>query len=105
MATDLLEIGELRHFHSVTPHFPAQAPSPQGRAFPIVFDKADVMEGHINANGFEAAQIELLQVRRAGFDEHLILVIVLQAVWIFPITAIGRTARWLHISSSPRFRA
>ena len=104
VATDLLEICELRHFHTVTPHFPAQSPSPQSRAFPIVFDKADVMQGHINANGFETAQIELLQIRRAGFDEHLILVIMLQAVWIFSIAAIGWTARWLHIGRSPGLR-
>ena len=101
MTSDLLEISELRYFHTVTPHFPAQAPSPQGRAFPIILYKADVMQGHIDANGFETAQIELLQIRRAGFDEHLILVIMLQAVWIFPITPISRTARWLHIGSRP----
>src|SRR6185312_4254205 len=35
-AAHLLEIGELSDFHPVAPYFPAQAPGPQGRAFPIV---------------------------------------------------------------------
>ena len=43
-ARDLLEVGELRHFHAVAPAFPAQPPRPQRRAFPIVLDKADVMQ-------------------------------------------------------------
>ncbi len=42
-AADLLEIGELRHFHAVAPDFPAQAPGAERRAFPIVLDEADVV--------------------------------------------------------------
>src|SRR5580704_3929869 len=33
---DLLEIGELRHFHAVAPAFPSQAPRAKRRALPIV---------------------------------------------------------------------
>ena len=40
---DLLEIGELRHFHAVAPHFPAQPPGAERRAFPVVLDEADVV--------------------------------------------------------------
>ena len=43
-ARDLLEVGELRHFHAVAPAFPAQSPGAERRAFPIVLDKADVVQ-------------------------------------------------------------
>jgi hypothetical protein len=48
-AADLLEIGELRDFHAVQPDFPTQAPSAQGRRFPVVLDKADVVDERIEA--------------------------------------------------------
>ena len=44
-ARDLLEIGELADFHAVAPAFPAQPPGAEGRTFPIVLDKADVVHG------------------------------------------------------------
>ena len=48
---NLLKIGELAHFHSIAPDFPAQPPCAESRAFPIVFDKTDVIERGINADG------------------------------------------------------
>jgi hypothetical protein len=42
-AANLLEVGELRHFHAVEPDFPAQAPSAERRIFPVVLDEADVV--------------------------------------------------------------
>ena len=105
MAADLLEIGELADFHTIAPDFPAQAPGAQCRAFPVVLDKADVMHRHIDADRLKAAQIQLLQVRRAGFDQHLILVVMLQPVGVFTIAAIGRAARRLHIGRGPGFGA
>ena len=56
-AAHLLEIGELRHFHAVAPYFPAKAPCAKRRAFPIVFDKTDVVEQRINANGPQRTEI------------------------------------------------
>ncbi len=43
-ARDLLEVSELRYFHAVAPAFPPQAPRAERRAFPVVLDKADVMQ-------------------------------------------------------------
>ena len=103
MAADLLEIGELRHFHAVTPNLPAQPPSAEGRGFPVVLDKADVMQRGVDADGFQRAKVEVLQIGRRGFDDHLILIIMLQAVGVFAIAAIGWAARGLHIGRSPRF--
>ena len=43
-ARDLLEVGELRHFHAVAPAFPSQPPSAERRAFPVVLDKTNVVQ-------------------------------------------------------------
>ncbi len=63
-ARDLLEVSELRHFHTVAPAFPAEAPRAERRALPVVFHKADVMQCRIDADGRERFQIEILNVRR-----------------------------------------
>ena len=105
MPAHLLEIGELADLHAITPNFPTKAPSAQSRTFPVVLHKANVMHRHINPNGLKATKIEILQIGRAWFDQHLILVIMLQAVRVLPIPAIGGAARGLHISCRPRPRA
>lgn len=101
VAPDLLEIGELRHFHAVTPDFPAQPPSAQRRAFPVVLDKADVVQAGVDADGLKAAKVQLLQIGRAGFDQHLVLIVVLQAVRVLAITPVGGTARGLNVCRGP----
>ena len=55
----------------------------------------------INAQLLEALQIEVLNVMRRGLQDDLILVIVLHAVWIFAVAAIGGTAAGLRIGGSP----
>ena len=51
VAADLLEIGELTDLHAVAPDLPAQTPGPQRRALPVIFDKADVMQAGVDADG------------------------------------------------------
>ncbi len=104
-ASDLLEISELRNFHAVTPAFPAEAPRPERRALPVVLDKADVMQRRVDADGLERLQIQILNVRRRRLQDHLELIVVLQAVRILAIAAILRAARRLHISRIPALRA
>ena len=89
-AAHLLEIGELRHLHAVAPHFPAKPPGTQRRTFPVIFDETDVMPREIDADRRERAEIKLLQVWRTGFQDHLILVIMLQPVGVFAIAPVGR---------------
>src|SRR3546814_12113156 len=69
-AAHLLEIGELRHFHAVAPDFPAKTPSAKRWRFPVIFDKADVVEQRINPDFRKAAEIQLLQVRRGRSEER-----------------------------------
>ena len=57
MPADLLEIGELADFHAVTPHFPAKAPGAQCWAFPVILNKTDVMQRHIDPNRLKRPKI------------------------------------------------
>src|SRR5579871_4564262 len=102
--SDLLEVGELRDLHPVAPAFPSEPPRAERWAFPVVFDKADVVQARIDADGGERLQIKLLQVRRRWLHDDLELVIVLQAVGVFAITAVLRPPRRLHISGVPSLR-
>ena len=57
-----LEVRELGHLLAVEPDLPAEAPGPEGRVFPVVLDEADVVLAHVDAEGDEGAQEELLRV-------------------------------------------
>jgi hypothetical protein len=59
----------------------------------------------IDAEGLQAAEIDLLDVKGRGFDDDLILIIVLEPIGIFTVSTIGWTARRFHIGHPPRLRA
>ena len=100
-ATDLLEVRELRHFHAVHPHFPTKPPGTERRALPVVLNKADVMVVGVQANGGKRPQVKLLGVDRRGLDEHLELIVVLHAVGVLAVAAVGGTAAGLRIAGAP----
>ena len=102
---DFLEVGELGDFHAVEPDFPAEAPGAERRRFPIVLDEANVVLFQVDAQRFERLQVKLLNVVGRGLQDYLILVVVLQAVRIFTIAAVLRSARRLHEGGVPRLRA
>ncbi len=102
-AADLLKIGELRNLHSVAAHFPAESPSAERRAFPIVLDEFDIMLLRLEPKLIEAFHIKLADVRRRWFKDHLKLVIMLQSIGVFAIAAIVGSARGLDIGGFPRF--
>ena len=85
------------HQHS---HPNPQAPSVG--ALPIVLDKADVVQMRIDADRGQRFQVEVLDVRRRRFEDHLKLVVVLQAIRVFAIAAVLRPPRRLHIGGVPR---
>ena len=105
MPADLLKIGELADFHTITPDFPAKPPRAKRRAFPIVLHKSDVMHLHIDANCLKRAKIKRLKVGWARFDHDLILIVMLQAVRVLAVAPIRGAARGLHICRCPGFRA
>ena len=97
----LLEVRKLRDLHTVEPDLPAKAPGAQGRALPVVLDKANVMVVGVQANGGKRPQVELLCVDRRGLDEHLELIVVLHAVRVLAVAAVGGTAAGLRIAGAP----
>ena len=103
-ARDLLKVGELRHFHAVAPAFPSEPPGAERRALPVVLDEAHVVQIHVDADRRQGIEIELLQVLRRGLEDHLVLVIVLQAVRVLAVAPVLRPARRLDIGGLPGFR-
>ena len=101
-AAHLLEIGELRHLHPVEPDLPAKPPGAQRRRLPVVLDKPDVVSGEVEPQIFETFEIEILNVVRTRFDEHLKLVVGSQTVRIFPVPAVGRPPARRHVGGCPR---
>src|SRR5579883_1953306 len=66
-ATALLEVGELGDFEAVQQYLPTDAPGTEGGGFPVVFLEADVVLAQVDANGAEAAQVDVLNVRGRRF--------------------------------------
>ena len=100
-AADLLEVGELGDLHAIHPHLPAKAPGAKRRALPVVLDEAHVVLGRVQANGCERPKVEVLGVDRGRLEEHLELVVVLQAVGVLAIATVSRTAARLRIAGAP----
>src|SRR5690606_4274919 len=90
---DLLEESELADLHPVAPDFPAEPPGAERRAFPVIFNKADIVIFRIYPEGIDALEIEFLNIVRRRFEEHLELVVMLRAVRVLAVAAIGRAAR------------
>ncbi len=57
------------------------------------------MDLGIHAQLFQGAQIEFLNVVGGRLDDHLELVVVLQAVRVFTVAAVSRTAGRLHVGA------
>ena len=55
----------------------------------------------VDADGGERAEVDVLQVGRRGFDDHLELVVVLPAVGAVAVAAVGRAARGLDVGGGP----
>lgn len=59
------------------------------------------MAVRVDPDGAVAVQQQFLAFFRRGLQQHLILVIMLEPVGVFPIAAIRRAAAGLHISGFP----
>jgi len=97
----LLEVGVLADLLPVQPHFPAQAPGAECRGLPVVFDKAHVVHGRINAEGSQAVQVALLRVAGIRLQDHLVLVVLLPAVGVLAVAPVRRPHRRLEVGDVP----
>ena len=104
-APHLLEIGELRYFRAVPPHFPSESGGTECRRFPVIFDKADVVFARRDAEVIEALKIERQHVFRCGFQDYLILVIRPESEGVLGVSAIGWPAHGFYVGDLPRFWA
>ncbi len=57
----------------------------------------------IEVETLETCQVEILDVKGRGLQDHLKLVVVLEPVGIFAVAAVGGATRRLHIGGPPRF--
>ena len=101
-AAGLLEIGVLGDLLPVEPDLPAQAPGAERGRFPVVLDKADVVRGAVDADGVQAAQVELLRVAGVGLEDDLVLVVHLHAVGVFGVAAVVGAEGRLDVGDVPR---
>src|SRR5690606_16982161 len=68
---------------------------------PVVFDEAHIMHRGIDADAAQRFQIQVLDILGIGLQCPLRLIVVLQAVGVFAIAAIGRATRRLNIGGVP----
>ncbi len=100
----LLEVGELGDLLPIEPDFPPQSPGAQCRGLPVVLDESDVMQRRVNPQMEQRLQVDLLRVAGIGFENHLELVVLLQAIGVLSIARIIGTDRRLDIGYAPRLR-
>src|SRR5438876_170451 len=100
----LLEIGELRHLHPVAPHFPAQAPGAQRRRLPVVLDEAQVVVAGGDADGAQRPEVLLLHILGARLQDHLVLVVLVEAIGILAEPSVGGAPGRLDVGHVPGLR-
>jgi len=59
----------------------------------------------IDPEALEGIEVEFLDVKRRGFHDDLVLVVVLEPVRVFAIAAVRRSSGGLHIGHPPGFRS
>ncbi len=102
--TRLLEVGKLGDLLTIQPHFPTQPPRPQGRAFPVILYKPDVVFTRVNADSFQAFQVKLLGIAGVWFEDDLELIMLLHPVGVVTKTAIIGANAGFNVDDVPRFR-
>ena len=104
MSAALLEIGELGDLQSVEQHLPADAPCAECGRFPVVFFEANIVFLQVDSDGGEAFQIKVLNVRGRWLKYYLKLRVLVEAVGIFAVAAVGGTAARLGVDDAIRLR-
>ena len=103
-AAQLLEVGELGGLHAVDPDLPALPPGAQRGALPVVLDEAHVVLGQVDAQRHERLQVDVLDVGRRRLDDHLVLVVVAEAVRVLAVAPVGGPHGRLDVGGAPGAR-
>jgi hypothetical protein len=104
-AAALLEVGELRDFEAVEHDLPADAPGSERRGLPVVLFKLDVVLAEIDADGFQALQIKIEHIGGRRLQDDLKLLVLVEAVRILAIAAVGGAAARLNVGDAVRIGA
>src|SRR4029077_1471434 len=78
----------------------ANAPGAERGRFPVIFLKADVVLAEADADGFQATQVQFLDVAGSRLKDGLILKMFVESVWVLAIASIGGSTRWLDVSDA-----
>ena len=101
-AAHLLEVSELRDLLPVEPDLPAKPPGRDGGLFPVVLHKADIVLARVDADRFERVEIDLLRVTGIRLEDHLELVMLLEAVGVLAVAPVVRADGRLDVRHVPR---
>ncbi len=71
---------------------------------PIVLHKAYVVGQGVEAEHPQGIEIQFLNIVRRRFEQNLKLIVVLQAIGVFAVAAVGGPPTGLHIGGVPGFR-
>ena len=74
--------------------------APERGGFPVVFLKAHVVIGEVQANRRQALQIKVLNIGGRRLQNHLQLVVLEQTVGIFAVATVGGPTRRLDIGDA-----
>ena len=58
------------------------------------------MVAQVDADGFEAAQVQILNVGGRGLQDDLILKVLVEAIGIFAVATVGGPTRRLHVGDA-----
>ena len=61
------------------------------------------MHQRVDTDLAKRGEVEILQIRRIGLQDHLILIVVLQAIGVVAIASIAGAPARLHIGRTPGF--
>jgi len=81
----------LRDLHPVHHDLPANARGAQGRRLPVVLFEADVVRQRVDTESLERLQVDLLHVKWRGLEDHLVLVVLVEAHRVVAVTPIHGT--------------
>ena len=86
------------YLEAVEHDLPADAPGAKRRGLPVVFLEADIVLAKVDADGFDAFEVQVLHIVRRGLQNDLHLCVLEQTIGVFAVPPVGRTAARLNVS-------
>src|SRR5256884_5809558 len=104
-AAALLEVGELGDLQAVEQNLPADAPCAEGRGFPVVLFKTNVVLLEVDADGAEALEVDVLHIDWRGLQDHLKLGMLVKTIGVLAVAAAAGPTTGRNIAHAKGVRA